>query len=180
MEEIFRPIGKGLLAILPIVLLVWIFSFVYKMFAGIFFYLFGMTDNNLFATLFIVVCSFLILFYIGYLVEKNREFLLLKFTELVINRIPIVKGIYSAVKDVVKIFSGGGKDEYLGVVYVSLGSAKLIGFITKEDCGRYWVFVPTTPNPTSGLLLSFAKDEVEAADMSVSDGFKKIISLGVK
>lgn len=180
MEDIFRRISKGLLAILPFVILVWIFSFVYKMLAGIFFYLFGMTDSNLFATLFIMFCSLVILFYIGFLVEKNREFLLLKFTELVIERIPVVKGVYATVKDLIKIFSGGDKENYLGVAYVAFGGSKLIGFITKEEEDGYWIFVPTTPNPTTGLLLKIKKEEVELSNMSISDGFKKIISLGVK
>lgn len=180
MEVVFRRLSKGLLTILPFVILIWLFSFVYRLLAGIFFYLFGMTDNNLFATLFIVAWSLAVLFYIGYLVEKNREFLLLKFTELVIERIPVVKGVYATVKDLIKIFSGGNKESYLGVVYVRFGNARLIGFITKEEGEEYWIFVPTTPNPTSGLLLKFHKSEVETAEMSVSDGFKRIISLGVK
>lgn len=179
-EEIFRRISKGLLTLLPFMILIWLFSFLYRLLAGIFFYLFGITDNNLIATLFIVICSLSLLFYVGYLVERNRELLLLKFTELVIERIPVVKGIYTTVKDLVKTFSGGGKGSYLGVAYIRFGNTKVLGFITKEEAEDYWIFVPTTPNPTSGLLLKVKKEDIEVADIGISEGMKKIISLGVK
>lgn len=180
MQKIFGRVSKGLLAFLPVMILIWIFSFVYQVLAGIFFALFGVTDNNLWATCLIVICSLVLLFYVGYLVEKNRESLILRFTEVVIGRIPLVKTLYNTIKEVIGVFSGGDKRNYLGVVYVRFGNARAMGFITKEESESYWVFVPTTPNPTSGLLLSFPKDQVETADIEITDGFKKIISLGLK
>ena len=44
----------------------------------------------------------------------------------------------------------------------------------------FWVFVPTTPNPTSGLLVRVEKDKIERTDISVADGLKKVVSLGIK
>ncbi len=178
--NISKRVGKGLLAIMPIIISIWIFSFVYDIVEGLFQYLFGITDNNLQATIFIFACSILLLYYMGYLVEKNREFLLLKFTELVIDKIPIFKSIYSTVKEVVSIFSSGKKDSYLGVCYVKFGASKLVGFITKKNGTVLSIFIPTTPNPTTGLLVYIDESEVEMTDMDVSEGFKKIMSLGTK
>lgn len=178
--NVTQRITKGVLAILPIILSIWIFSFIYEFVAGLFKYIFGITDNNISATLFILSFTLLLLFYIGYLVEKNREFLLLKFTELVIDKIPVLKTIYSAIKDIIGLFSNSGKENYLGVVYVKFGEAKIIGFITKRVEKTLYVFVPTTPNPTTGLLLIMSEDDVEFTDMEVSDGFKRIMTLGTK
>ncbi len=178
--DISKRISKGLLAILPIIISIWIFSFVYNIIESIFAYLFGITDNNLPATIFIFSMSILLLYYMGYLVEKNREFLLLKFTELVIDKIPVFKSIYSAIKEIVSLFSSDKKDNYLGVCYIKLGPTKMIGFITKKNGTSLNIFVPTTPNPTTGLLVIVEESEVEMTNMDVSDGFKKIMSLGTK
>lgn len=162
----------------------WIFSFVYDFCAKIFYSIFGITNANLFVTLLIFVLSLALLYYIGVLVEKNKEVLLIKFTEMIIAKIPFVKSVYSGIKEVLSIFLGKNKDGYLGVAYINVGNMELIGFITKEEEGEnggiFWVFVPTTPNPTSGFLLKLPKSQVKLSDLSVSDGFKKIISLGVK
>ncbi|CAM2873594.1 DUF502 domain-containing protein [Helicobacter burdigaliensis] len=173
-------ISKGIFAILPFLLLFWIFSFVYNFFETIFYSIFGITNSNLFVTLLILGLSLLLLYYIGHLVDKNKEFLLIRFTELVIAKIPVVKSIYSGIKEVLNIFSGKNKEGYLGVAYVKVGEMELIGFITKEEEEHYSVFVPTTPNPTSGFIIRMKKENVVFSDLSVSDGFKKIISLGVK
>lgn len=188
MNPIVSKISKGLFAILPFLLLFWIFSFVYDFCAKIFYSIFGITNANLFVTLLIFILSLALLYYIGVLVEKNKEVLLIKFTEMAIAKIPFVKSVYSGIKEVLSIFSGKNKEGYLGVAYINVGNMELIGFITKEESGgenddtggSYWVFVPTTPNPTSGFLLKLPKTQVRLSDLSVSDGFKKIISLGVK
>ena len=78
------------------------------------------------------------------------------------------------------LFSAKGTENYLGVVWIKIGTHKVMGFITKELEDSYFVFVPTTPNPTSGFLLNVKKDEVEKSDLSVANGFKKLISLGIK
>ncbi|WP_297814189.1 DUF502 domain-containing protein [uncultured Helicobacter sp.] len=177
---IVSKISKGLLAILPFLLLFWIFSFVYEFCAKIFYSIFGITNANLFITILIFILSLALLYYIGLLVEKNKEVLLIKITEMIIGKIPFVKSVYSGIKEVLSIFLGKNKEGYLGVAYVHIGNMELIGFITKEEGDNFWVFVPTTPNPTSGFLLKLPKDQIKLSDLSVSDGFKKLISLGVK
>ena len=180
MNNIVSKISKGLLAILPFLLLFWIFSFVYTFCAKIFYSIFGITNANLFITILIFILSLALLYYIGLLVEKNKEVLLIKITEMIIGKIPLVKSVYSGIKEVLSIFLGKNKEGYLGVAYVNVGNMELIGFITKEEDDDFWVFVPTTPNPTSGFLLKLPKNQIKLSDLSVSDGFKKIISLGVK
>ncbi|EES90182.1 DUF502 domain-containing protein [Helicobacter canadensis] len=180
MNELISKISKGIFVILPFLLLFWIFSFVYDFCAAIFYSIFGITNANLAITLLIFAISLALLYYIGHLVDKNKEFLLIRVTEIIIGKIPVVKSIYSGIKEVLNIFSGKNKEGYLGVAYVDMGNMELMGFITKEDGDHYWVFVPTTPNPTSGFILRIHKDNIRISDLSVSDGFKKIISLGVK
>ncbi|WP_304210272.1 DUF502 domain-containing protein [Helicobacter canis] len=180
MPTLFRLIGKGLLALAPVIILLWILTFAYGILARIIGVIFNTTANNSLATFAIVLMLLLILAYAGHLLEKNKDFILLKLSEFVIDRIPGVASVYHIIKDVVKMFSGSGGAEYLGVGYLRLGEHKVVGFITKEEDEHLWVFVPTTPNPTSGFLFRVEKDKVERTDISVADGLKKVVSLGIK
>ncbi|PAF44315.1 DUF502 domain-containing protein [Helicobacter sp. 11S02596-1] len=180
MNTIFRLIGKGILVLLPIILLIWLLSFIFGLIKHFVELIFNTAANSMSATISILVVMVFVLAYAGYLFEKNKEFLLVKASEFVISKIPGVATIYAVLKDIIKMFSGKGAEGYLGVAYVDLAGNRVIGFITKEEEDGYWIFVPTTPNPTSGILLKTPKDKIQKADMSVSEGLKKVVSLGIK
>ncbi|PAF47269.1 hypothetical protein BKH46_04085 [Helicobacter sp. 12S02634-8] len=180
MDTIFRLIGKGILVLLPIILLLWLLSFIFGFIKYFIEIIFDTTANSMSATAGILVAMVLLLVYAGFLFEKNKEFLLIKVSEFIIGKIPGVATIYAVLKDIIKMFSGKGAEGYLGVGYVDLAGNSLIGFITKEEEEFYWVFIPTTPNPTSGILLRVKKDKIQKSDMSVSEGLKKVVSLGIK
>lgn len=169
---------KGLLSLIPIVTILAIFNYLFSISEYLLQALFGFTNNNIVVAIAISLFILSFLYYIGYILEKNREFILLSLTERVIKKIPVVKSIYSIIKETIDIFSNS-KDDYKGVVYVPFGNAKVIGFITKEDGEFLTIFVPTTPNPTTGLLFFMRDGDVEHLDMSVEQAVKKLISLGV-
>jgi uncharacterized membrane protein len=110
--------------------------------------------------------------------------------ENILSRIPIVRNIYNAVKQISStVLTSQGKS-FRKVVMVEYPRKGIwsIGFLTNEevaiDCQQIQadmvaVFLPTTPNPTSGFILLFSKDELVELDMSVEEGFKFIISIGV-
>jgi uncharacterized membrane protein len=115
---------------------------------------------------------------------------LLLLWESALNRIPVVKSIYNSVKQVSDtLFTSGGHAfrKALLVQYPREGSWT-IAFLTGEPGGdvvnhlhgEYWsVYVPTTPNPTSGFFLMMPKADVIELDMSVDAALKYIISMGV-
>jgi uncharacterized membrane protein len=115
---------------------------------------------------------------------------LLRFWEGVLGRIPVVKSIYNSVKQVSDtLFTSGGHAfrKALLVQYPREGSWT-IAFLTGEPGGdvanhlqgEYWsIYVPTTPNPTSGFFLMMPKADVIVLDMSVDEALKYIISMGV-
>ena len=103
--------------------------------------------------------------------------------------IPLLNKIYSATKQVNDAFSSGNKTAFRTVVLVEFPKEGVysIGFITSEPDPEVQsklegkivcVFVPATPNPTSGFLLMLPEDKVTKLEMSVADGIKYIISLG--
>lgn len=116
---------------------------------------------------------------------------LLRFWEGILNRIPVVKSIYSSVKQVSDTLLGPGGQAFrkaLLVQYPRHGSWT-IAFLTGQPGGEVQsglgggdfvsVYVPTTPNPTSGFFLMMPREEVIELDMSVDTALKYIISMGV-
>ena len=131
--------------------------------------------------LFIIIIGGLSLSFIG------RKILQI-FYEL-LKKIPILRTIYSAIGQMTETFTRrkrGNKKTVVLVEYPRKGSWA-VGFATKENKGEIRkkldkdlinVFVPTTPNPTSGFLLMFPKDEVVYLDMSFEEASKFIVSAG--
>ncbi len=104
-------------------------------------------------------------------------------------KVPVLNKVYGAMKQVNDAFSSGSKHSFRTVVLVEFPRAGVysLGFITSEQPREIQertnenlvcVFVPATPNPTSGFLLMVPEDQVTKRRMSVSDAIKYIISLG--
>ena len=114
---------------------------------------------------------------------------ILKFVNDLFKRIPILRTIYSAIGQMTESFApnkGNNRKSVVLIQYPRKGSWA-VGFATKENKGEISkktnselvnVFVPTTPNPTSGFLLMFPKDEIIYLDMSFEEASKFIVSAG--
>jgi len=110
---------------------------------------------------------------------------MLDLAEAIFTKIPFVKSIYSSVKDMTDAFSSQAKKAFKEVVLVDFPreGSRAIGFITRRTstgetgivCS---VFVPTTPNPTSGFLIMVPERELTFLQMTVDEALKYIISLG--
>tara|TARA_B100000287_G_scaffold248691_1_gene233802 strand:- start:42 stop:653 length:612 start_codon:yes stop_codon:yes gene_type:complete len=108
--------------------------------------------------------------------------------ENVLNKIPILRTIYSAVGQLIETFAKTKSDKK-NVVLIEYPRKGVwaVGFATRENTGEIKkktgqelinVFVPTTPNPTSGFLLMFPKNEVIYLDLSFEEASKFIVSAG--
>ena len=114
---------------------------------------------------------------------------ILKFVNDLFKRIPILRTIYSAIGQMTESLApkrGSKKKSVVLIEYPRKGSWA-VGFATKDNKGEISkktntnlvnVFVPTTPNPTSGFLLMFPKNEVIYLDMSFEEASKFIVSAG--
>ncbi|MGE0158008.1 MAG: DUF502 domain-containing protein [Gemmatimonadales bacterium] len=105
--------------------------------------------------------------------------------EGVVLKLPFVKVVYSAAKQVVGTFQGKSSEAFKSVVFVEFPhpGMRAIGFVTsrvKRDDGSSWnlVFVPTTPNPTTGFLQLVPSERITASGMTIEDGIKLVMSLG--
>jgi uncharacterized membrane protein len=102
--------------------------------------------------------------------------------------VPLFNKFYGAIKQVNEAFAGN-KNSFKTVVLVEFPREGIysVGFITSEQHAEVQqktkekvlcVFIPTTPNPTSGFLVLVPEDKVTKLDMSVAEGIKYIVSLG--
>lgn len=104
-------------------------------------------------------------------------------------RVPLFNKIYGTTKQVNEAFGSGNKTSFQTVVMIEYPRPGIytVGFLTGEvqrqiEPGQLFklhcVFIPTTPNPTSGFLVLVPEAQITRLDMSVTDGFKFIVSLG--
>ncbi len=118
---------------------------------------------------------------------------LFRFGENIVDRMPVVRSIYTTLKQIVEtIFARQGQDSFDQVCLVEYPRRGIwaVAFVTTETSGEIAdkksaegrlvsIFLPTTPNPTSGFLLFVPKDDVTLLDMSVEDAAKQVISAGL-
>ncbi|AAF38111.1 hypothetical protein CpB0527 [Chlamydia pneumoniae TW-183] len=117
---------------------------------------------------------------------------LLSIYDKILHRIPIIKTVYKAAQQVMTTIFGSKSGSFKQVVMVPFPNANVqcIGLVAgdaptvcctgeKEDDPLVTVFIPTTPNPTSGFLTLFRKSDIVFLDMKIEDAFKYIISCGV-
>lgn len=123
----------------------------------------------------------------------TRNFLGRKFLSLgekLFAKIPIFKSIYTGAKQVIDTFSASSSMAFkkVGLIEYPRRGIYTLAFITGQGKGEIPrrlgmemvnVYVPTTPNPTSGFFLSLPKEDVVELDMPVEDGFKIVISSGL-
>ena len=134
-----------------------------------------------------IIIAFIFIFVVGILANNLIGKKLVNYGELIISKIPFVRTLYQGVKHLTtgifgekKIFSQAVLLEF------PIKGLKFIGFVTGEETSlvtqnktRFLkVFIPTTPNPTSGFFCYAPEDTVEKLNISVDEAFKLIISAG--
>jgi len=135
-----------------------------------------------------IIISIILITFIGWLSLSFIGKRLLEIFNNILKRIPILRTIYSAFEQMLDIFTKSDKNKknVVLVEYPRKGSWA-VGFATKENKSEISdkskqnlinVFVPTTPNPTSGFLLMFPKEEVIYLDMSFEEASRFIVSAG--
>jgi len=136
-----------------------------------------------------IVISIILITIIGWLSLSFIGKRILNFFNNILKKIPILRTIYSAISQMTETFTkkDSGSKSVVLIEYPRKG-AWAVGFATKENKGEISnktktnlinVFVPTTPNPTSGFLIMFPKDEIIYLDMSFEDASKFIVSAGI-
>ncbi|MDQ7033155.1 MAG: DUF502 domain-containing protein [Desulfonauticus sp.] len=137
-----------------------------------------------------LIILFVILLFTGIFVRNYLGKKLVQLWEYIISKIPLVNKFYTAIKQMLETIVKGGTKDFKRVVLVEFPRAGIysLGYVTGIASGEIQtktkkkvlnVYVPTTPNPTSGYYLIVPEEEVIPLEMSVEDSFKLLISGGI-
>lgn len=142
-----------------------------------------------FSRILILLLLFIAIVFIGILTQHFFLNYFISLSDKVIHKIPLVNTIYKTSKEVIHTIFQDKTNNFKQVVLVPYPSekTKTLGIITQNDVGyidatlkgKSAVFIPTTPNPTSGFLLMYDQNQITHLKMSPEDALKMIISCGI-
>ena len=137
-----------------------------------------------------IIVTIMLIFFCGLMTKSIVGNRIVRYSEGLLDRIPIVRSIHMAIKKIVDSMVLYRSRSFKKVVLVEFPrkGAYTVAFVTGEPANEIHsktgqrcvsVYVPTTPNPTSGYFIIFPEHEVIQLDMSVEEAFTLIISCGI-
>jgi uncharacterized membrane protein len=186
MKKIFTT---GLLTILPLAITIYVFYLVFSFL------------DNLIGDLIQAILGYripgvgfaaglLLILLIGFIASNIIGSRLVEYSHSLLQRLPLARGIYTSARQIIDAFTVQGKNAFQKVVLLEYPRKGLyvLGFVTGNSKGEIQekthastlnIFIPTTPNPTSGMLILAPSHEVIELEMTVEEGMKVIISGGL-
>lgn len=179
----------GTIILLPLIITIYVLFFLFSMIDNLLIDLFKTFGYQMIPGLGFAL-TVITVFFTGLIAQNVLGRKIIHYGEKFVLNIPLVKEIYNAIKQVIDAFSVQSKDAFQRVVLVEYPRKGLyaLGFVTGVGAGEVQdkteetvvnVFLPTTPNPTSGFFLMIPKEDLVPLDMTVEEGIKMIISAGV-
>ena len=137
-----------------------------------------------------LIIVFIFTTFVGLLATGLFGRTLIRIWENILNRMPVVRSVYSAIKQILETVMATQSDAFRQAVLVQYPRKDIwaIGFVTGSTKGEVGkrvdkkmvnVFMPTTPNPTSGFLLFFPEEDLIFLNMTVEDALKLVVSGGM-
>ena len=138
----------------------------------------------------ILIALFFLTLLLGYIARWFFVKTLISISDKILHKIPIVNKVYKTTQEIIKTLFVTDKKSFKKVVLVPFPKSNTygIGLVSRESpktCSKIQkkdlvsVFIPTTPNPTSGFLLMFEKKDLIFLDMKTEEAIKYIVSCGV-
>jgi uncharacterized membrane protein len=169
----------GVLAIIPIVIVIQVVLLTKSLIEGAFFSVYGYVDSYLF-TFVVLATVVLVLSYIGYTILQSRRSIIISTVDLLMAKIPFLNTIYRVSKKVINMFTSSDTDGKKEVVYIEYPKEGLWvpAYVTNRSGEWYVLFVPTSPNPTSGFTLLVHQSRVIKSELNIEEVTSFIVSVG--
>ena len=191
-----RNFATGLFAILPAVVTWFIVLYLYNIFTSpgsyivtkFSYYIYGenFQVNNLIVQFISFLITLIFIYLFGFFTNKFIGKRIIAWFDKIISKIPVAKTIYKTIKQLTNSIADSNANAFQKVVYIEYPKDNIwtIAMVTgesKDAIGNeyYHLFLPTTPNPTSGFMLVMKKNTVIDSKMTVEEGLKTIISGGM-
>ncbi len=180
-KQLFKYFIIGVLAVIPLVLTIQIVVFTKELLTDIIVSLYGYSASYSFTTT-LLVLSIALLTYIGYSLAKYQRSIIISAFDTIFERIPLLNTIYRVIKKVVTMFATEGETAKREVVYVEYPKDNVWGTVcvTNKVGDMYVLFVPTSPNPTSGFTVVVHESKVVKSEMTIEEAASFIISIGAE
>lgn len=179
MKKVLRYLFLGILSIIPLLIVIQVVYWVQEFSVELFKVLTQITDST-YRTTIVIVISIIILIFFGYSTEKFGKSYFLSIVEKILDKIPAIRTIYSVSKKVTDIFTqnnGNSKKEVVLVEYPK-DNIWVPAYVLNKHDGVLVLFIPTSPNPTSGYTVLIEENRVEKTTLSIEEASKFIISMG--
>ncbi len=197
-KSIRRRLLTGLLVVFPIFITFFVIKFLFGLIGGILspvvkkififlgFSLPNSTIDEFIITSIAFILTFVALYFIGVFSTNFFGKLMLGYFEVILNKTPVIKNIYTSSKKLIEIVSLPSRKAFKRVVIVEYPRVgmKAFAFVTgsiksKDGTNLASIFIPTTPNPTSGFLIYLPEGDIVETNMSIEEGMKLIVSGGI-
>jgi len=179
-----RIIFTGLLAIVPVALTFYILKVVFTLLDNLTSPIFKRMD--IYIPGLGILLTLLLVYLLGIFVTNVLGKRFLHWLETLIKNIPLVNTIYKTIKQIIQAFTGTAEKKFQSVVFIEYPRKDLwtLAFVTGEskndkDVEFYHLFVPTTPNPTSGVFIIIPKNDSIETELNVEEALKSVISGGM-
>jgi uncharacterized membrane protein len=186
----------GLAVVVPVILTLYIFFFLIDVMDGLLFIIPDRYQPDVFLPFHIpglgAIATLVLIFLCGLITTSYFGKKMVKLGESVLDKIPFFRSIYQAIKQIVDTMFMDRSRSFKKVVLFKFPSKSVysVGFVTGvpngefrkkigDGCNYVSVFMPTAPNPTTGLYMIMPEDELIYLDMSVEEAFTLIISAGI-
>ena len=180
----------GLFSILPITATYWIIVYLFQFFSDpgaiILEAIFKDNIPIYIPELAGFILTILFIYIIGRLVSNVLGKRLYQWFEKLLSRIPIVNAVYKTIKQITSSISNPERQAFKKVVFIEYPRKEIwtMSMVTGESINEsgeefYHIFVPTTPNPTSGFMLYILQKDTIKTDITIEEGLKIIISGGM-
>jgi uncharacterized membrane protein len=170
----------GVFAIIPIVIILQIIIFVKGLISDLFRSVYVFSDSFVYTAI-IFIISFALLVWIGNTIAQKGGSFIIRAFDFIIEKIPLLNTVYRVMKKVINMFLSQDEAIAKEVVYVEYPKEGVWvpAYVTNRHDDKYILFVPTSPNPTSGFTVIVDKSKVVQSTMDIEDATSFIVSVGV-
>ena len=179
MNQFFRYVFIGALALIPLFIVIQLVFWANALSVDLFAFVSSYTNSSIYTTALFIVTLFALAI-IGSSIEKAGKSFIVSMIDKILARVPAINNIYSIIKKITALFTPNNKDSKKEVVLVEYPKEDtwVPAYVLNKHEGVLVLFVPTSPNPTSGYTVIIDENKVKKTSFTVAEASQFIISMG--
>jgi len=179
MKQFFKYIFIGTLALIPLFIVIQLLLWVNTLSRDLFEFVSSYTNSQVYTTV-VITLTILTLALVGYRIEKAGKSFIIVLIDKILEKVPAINTVYSIVKKITALFTPNSKDSKKEVVLVEYpkDDAWVPAYVLNKYENTFVLFVPTSPNPTSGYTIIIDESKIQKTTLTIGEASQFIISMG--